>query len=217
MKTHCILCGQSSPLAIRVEDFDTILCLRCSCEFTVSDLEERIDQLTAFARICKAARAATDEDETEDETSSPAPPDVPGGIHQPDLVLETNHMTTQKILESTPADLYRAWGKTVLALRQAAAEVDAFDEALTPGVVAEAVEALRDPSGEDLEEALPAIRWQLRQALQLLNNCPPDAVQYLTGELEPREGEAGHQVYARTLRRDQARRDLGIEDAANDA
>ena len=58
MLTHCILCGQEAKLTIRLEDFDTILCPECDSEFSVADIDQRIEQLTALARVCKAARGA---------------------------------------------------------------------------------------------------------------------------------------------------------------
>ena len=48
----------------------------------------------------------------------------------------------------------------------------------------DATDALRDLSTEDLQDSLPSIHWQLKRALQLLDNSTPDAVDYLMGELE---------------------------------
>lgn len=58
MLTHCILCGAEAPISVRIEDWDTLRCPECEGEFSVSDVEERIGQMTALVRCCEAARAA---------------------------------------------------------------------------------------------------------------------------------------------------------------
>lgn len=60
MLTHCVLYGAEATLRIRIEDWDTIRCPECEEEFSVSDLDERIAQMQALVRCCKAAREAMD-------------------------------------------------------------------------------------------------------------------------------------------------------------
>jgi hypothetical protein len=107
------------------------------------------------------------------------------------------------------ADLYRTWAATIRSLRAASRALHDFHGAVAFLPPSDVADGLRDPSRDDMEQALPAIHWQTNQALQLLDNCTPDAVALLIGDLEPRAGEAEAHAMGRALRRLRGKRHLG--------
>lgn len=107
----------------------------------------------------------------------------------------------------TPAEFYRAWAKAIASLRRAEAAVEAFDH-VRAFTVDEDVEPLADPSLRDLHDGLGSIRWQLQQALRVLDNCTPPAVQLLTGRLAAGPGDTPMRKKARRLVRQLAKEQL---------
>ena len=113
----------------------------------------------------------------------------------------------------TPAAFYRAWAKAIASLRRAEADIEAFDD-VRAYTVEEDVEPLADPSLRDLHDGLGSIRWQLQQALRVLDNCTPPAVQLLTGRLAAREGDTPLRAKAQRLVRKVAKEQLNKKSVA---